>query len=225
MTTGSTSNNHHALHPRDDRETLSALFDGELAADAMRFALKRLDHDAVWRNTCGRWQLIGDALRGEATIAAPSDFASGVTRMLAAELQAARMALPVSETQAALPAQGISRRRWIGGAALAASVAMAAVLAIRPFSETSSSGSGRADGGGCRDAELGLPDVGVADWRGSCPDLDRSGVPNRKHACSGQRCCRKRCTAIDSRRRVRPAARVPSRGRCAAQLLRSQAKP
>ena len=138
--TGSTSNNHHALHPRDDRETLSALFDGELVADAMRFALKRLDHDAAWRNTCGRWQLIGDALRGEATIAAPPEFASGVMRMLAAESQPARMALPDSE--AALPAQGISRRRWIGGAALAASVAMVAVLAIRPFSEPSSSGSG-----------------------------------------------------------------------------------
>ncbi len=34
--------NHHAIHPRDDRETLSALFDGELSGDATRFALKRL---------------------------------------------------------------------------------------------------------------------------------------------------------------------------------------
>ena len=63
MTTGSGSNNHHALTPRDDREALSALFDGELAADAMRFALKRLHHDADWRDTCGRWLVIGDALR------------------------------------------------------------------------------------------------------------------------------------------------------------------
>jgi Meckel syndrome type 1 protein len=138
MTTGSTSNNHHALHPRDDRETLSALFDGELAADAMRFALKRLDRDVGWRDACGRWQLIGDALRGEAAVAAPLDFASGVMRTLAAESQVALAAAPVSTqaTQAALSAQGVSRRRWIGGTALAASIAMAAVLVVRPLTDS-----------------------------------------------------------------------------------------
>jgi negative regulator of sigma E activity len=137
MMTGSTSNNHHALHPRDDRETLSALFDGELTADAMRFALKRLDHDTGWRNTCGRWQLFGDVLRGEAAVVAPSDFASGVVRKLAAEAQTALAAAPaLTQTmQAASSAQRSSRRRWIGGAALAASIAMAAVLVVRPFSE------------------------------------------------------------------------------------------
>lgn len=139
MTTGSTSNsNHHALHPRDDRETLSALFDGELSADAMRFALKRLDHDAGWRDTCGRWQLIGDALRGEATAAVPSGFAVGVMRTLATEMQGA-LAAPASKqaVQADSSVRASSRRRWIGGAALAASVAMAAVLVVRPFPGTS----------------------------------------------------------------------------------------
>jgi len=143
MTTGSTANNHHALHPRDDRETLSALFDGELAADAMRFALKRLDHDAGWRNTCGRWVLIGDALRGEGAVAAPSDFASGVMQLLASQTHAPAVpSVAAQASQAALSAQGVSRRRWAGGAALAASVAMAAVLVVRPFSEPSSPGSG-----------------------------------------------------------------------------------
>ncbi|HEY1138794.1 MAG TPA: sigma-E factor negative regulatory protein [Lysobacter sp.] len=128
--------NHHPLHPRDERETLSALFDGELPGDAARFALKRLDHDADWRETCGRWQMIGDALRGEATSAAPTGFASGVMRMLDAEAQAA-VASAASERVLASTTTN-SRRRWIGGAALAASVAMAAVLVVRPFSETSS---------------------------------------------------------------------------------------
>ena len=128
------SSNHHPLHPRDERETLSALFDGELPGDAARFALKRLDHDADWRETCGRWQMIGDALRGEATSAAPTGFASGVMRMLDAEAAAASVA---SERVMASTATNL-RRRWIGGAALAASVAMAAVLVVRPFSETSS---------------------------------------------------------------------------------------
>jgi negative regulator of sigma E activity len=130
------SSNHHPLHPRDERETLSALFDGELPGDAARFALKRLDHDADWRETCGRWQMIGDALRGEATSAAPAGFASGVMRMLDAEEQAA-VASVASSGRVASTATNL-RRRWIGGAALAASVAMAAVLVVRPLSETSS---------------------------------------------------------------------------------------
>ena len=71
------TSNHHPLHPRDEREALSALFDGELPGDAARFALKRLDHDAGWRETCGRWQMIGDALRGETISVAPAGFAGG----------------------------------------------------------------------------------------------------------------------------------------------------
>ena len=61
------STNHRLTH---DRETLSALFDGELRGDAARFALKRLGHDAQWRQACGRWQLYGDVLRGQATAVA-----------------------------------------------------------------------------------------------------------------------------------------------------------
>src|SRR5688572_17625227 len=115
---------HHAIHPRDDRETLNALFDGELSGDATRFALKRLDHDAGWRETCGRWQLIGDALRGEAIIVAPAGFATGVMRVLATEAHAvASVASSVSSSASGFAqANAALRRRWIGGAALAASV-------------------------------------------------------------------------------------------------------
>lgn len=133
----SNSTNHHPLHPRDERETLSALFDGELPGDATRFALKRLDYDEEWREACGRWQMIGDALRGEATSAAPPGFASGVMRMLDAEVQAALVS-SAAERKTASTVSASLRRRWIGGAALAASVAMAAVLVVRPFSETPS---------------------------------------------------------------------------------------
>jgi Meckel syndrome type 1 protein len=137
MTNGPDSTpNHHPLHPRDERETLSAMFDGELVGDAVRFALKRLDHDAGWRETCGRWQMIGDVLRGEATSAAPAGFASGVMRMLDAEAQSV-LASAHAERMAASSTAASSRRRWIGGAALAASVAMVAVLVVRPFPETS----------------------------------------------------------------------------------------
>ena len=54
-----------------DRESLSALFDGELHGDASRFALKRLGQDAEWRQACGNWQLAGDVLRGRGMAAAP----------------------------------------------------------------------------------------------------------------------------------------------------------
>ncbi|GAB3365316.1 sigma-E factor negative regulatory protein [Lysobacter rhizosphaerae] len=142
MTTGSNSHsnsNHHPLHPREDREALSALFDGELPGDAIRFALRRLDHDAGWREACGRWQLIGDALRGEATSVAPPDFASGVMRMLAAEGAVGVASSPASAHAMEAASSAASRRRWIGGsAALAASMAVAAVLVVGPFSRSPS---------------------------------------------------------------------------------------
>ena len=141
MTTGSSSqSNHRALPPRDDRETLSALFDGELPGDAARFALKRLDHDAGWRESCGRWQLIGDALRGEATAAAPPHFAAGVMRALAEERQAGQVAPSSASAVSTTPVRAVSSRRWLGGA-LAASVAVAAVLVVRPFQNDATSGS------------------------------------------------------------------------------------
>ena len=71
--------------PNDDRETLSALFDGELRGDAARFALKRLDHDSAWGQAVGRWQLAGDVLRGRAEAMAPAGFAQRVGDALAAE--------------------------------------------------------------------------------------------------------------------------------------------
>lgn len=136
MTTGSRhhGNGSKAIHPRDDREALSALFDGALSGDAARFALKRLDHDAGWRETCGRWQLIGDVLRGEAIAVAPADFASGVMRASTAGGEAVAAGTPAAIPGRSAPAPAAPRRRWIGAASLAASVAVAAVLVVRPFS-------------------------------------------------------------------------------------------
>jgi Meckel syndrome type 1 protein len=96
-----------------DRETLSALFDGELGGDAARFALKRLEHDHEWREAVERWQLAGDVLRGHAPALLPSDFAARVSAAVA------------TEASAEAPANARARGRWIGGTALAASVAAA----------------------------------------------------------------------------------------------------
>lgn len=108
----------------DDREALSALFDGELEADARRFATRRLAHDTAWQDTCGQWQMIGDAMRRQAPLAAPADFASRVARMVEAEVPA---------TPAAPARRPWTVGRWAGGA-IAASVALAAVLATSTFS-------------------------------------------------------------------------------------------
>lgn len=115
--------------PGDDRETLSALFDGELHGDAARFAVRRLDHDSAWRQTVGNWQLAGDILRGQVEAPAPAGFAQRVSAALEAE---ARM-----DTVPAI-AQGVHGprrplRSWMPGAALAASVAVAAFFVARPL--------------------------------------------------------------------------------------------
>lgn len=118
----------------DDLESLSALFDGELDGDAAHFVRRRLGHDAGWQQACGRWQLIGDALRGQATAAAPADFAHRVTAAVAAEpaLEVGPVGDPMDSPGALprpLPAVRKISRGWIGGA-LAASVALVAVFAI-----------------------------------------------------------------------------------------------
>lgn len=114
----------------DDRETLSALFDGQLDAEARLFALRRLGHDVAWQRTCGHWQLIGDAMRRNAPIAAPVDFAGRVSAAVVAEA-----AMPVAPARAHNAASLPRRRnlRWIGGGALAASIALAVTVATLPL--------------------------------------------------------------------------------------------
>ena len=113
----------------DDREGLSALFDGELEGDARLFALRRLGHDAEWQRRAGQWQMVGDVLRRQAPIMAPDAFAGRVSAALAAE-RVGQAAVPGRPGVA--PVRG--RARWIGGA-LAASLALAAaVSALRPGS-------------------------------------------------------------------------------------------
>ncbi|MFK3650004.1 sigma-E factor negative regulatory protein [Lysobacter enzymogenes] len=138
--------------PSDERENLSALFDGELDGDATRFALKRLGHDAQWREACGRWQLCGDVLRRRAHGAAepaPGFAAAGFAERVAAAiqadaaLQASRAAAGPAPAHTELKPRKAagSRRGWFGGAALAASVAVAALFVARPFSDDSAAGA------------------------------------------------------------------------------------
>lgn len=101
------------------RQQLSALIDGELAADETRFLLRRLEHDEELSGCHERWQMLGDVLRGAACAPAPSEFAARVRDALAAEPR------PVAGHAQGRPRAGW---RWGGGAAIAASVAALALF-------------------------------------------------------------------------------------------------
>ena len=99
-------------------QQLSALMDGELAADQGRFLIRRLQHDSELASCWDRWQLYGEVLRGDAQAPAPAGFAEAIARAIAAEPWAATMGVR------SLRAKVV---RW-GGGALAASVAAVALF-------------------------------------------------------------------------------------------------
>ncbi|MGN6152265.1 MAG: sigma-E factor negative regulatory protein [Lysobacteraceae bacterium] len=110
------------------REQLSAMMDGELSPDETRFLLRRMQHDDALADSWAHWQYYGDAMRGECARALPADFSKRVGRAIADDIaQSAAQAELASRTSfGRLPLV-----RWGGGAALAASVALAAFLAGR----------------------------------------------------------------------------------------------
>ena len=104
------------------REQLSALLDGELPRDELRFLLRRLERDTELSQRWSRYQLIGQTLKRERALQFASDrFAAAVMRRLDEQV----------ELVAGVP---IRQRilRWAGGGAIAASVAVVALLASRP---------------------------------------------------------------------------------------------
>jgi anti-sigma factor RsiW len=106
------------------REDLSALMDGELAAEPTRFLLRRLEHDPELSATWSRWHLIRACLASEpARMSAPAadrDFAARVGTAIRTP-----------------PALRERRRHWtqyVGGGAIAAGVAVAALMLNAPDS-------------------------------------------------------------------------------------------
>jgi len=104
------------------REDLSALMDGELAAEPTRFLLRRLDHDPELGATWSRWHLIRACLASDpARLHGPAlgnDFASRVAVAIQVE---------------AVPR--VRQRHWaryMGGGAIAAGVAVAALMLNTP---------------------------------------------------------------------------------------------
>ena len=104
-------------------QQLSALMDGDLPPDQARFLLRRMEHDTELTGCWERWQLCGDALRGQAQAPAPAGFADGIALAIAAEPTR-------SAANAASPRIRSNLARW-GGGALAASVAAIALFMVR----------------------------------------------------------------------------------------------
>jgi len=105
-----------------NHEQLSALLDGELPRDELRFLLRRLDGDADLARRWSRFQIVSAVLRREyAALRLKPDFAAAVLRRLDAEATPARR-----------QPFGVRALRWAAGGAIAASVAVVALLATRP---------------------------------------------------------------------------------------------
>jgi hypothetical protein len=105
----------------DLREQLSALMDGELGRDERAFLMRRLEHDAELRACWTRMHLIRDVMAHRPGTAS-MNLADSVMSQLDQE---ARVSPPVPV------AAGRTWRPW-AGLAVAASVAMAVVMAISP---------------------------------------------------------------------------------------------
>src|ERR1035441_7774666 len=105
------------------REQVSTFLDGELPNLETELLLKRLTRDAELRDSFGCYALIGESLRGSSRVPLTRGFAGRVNCAIDGE--------PAAATLAAVHG---SRRRWwrpVAGAAVAASVAAVAVLALQ----------------------------------------------------------------------------------------------
>lgn len=101
------------------RQQLSALLDGELPPDEARFLLRRLQHDPELLDCWTRWQQAGDCMRQRPEVPLPGSFALAVAQAVARE-------------PSLVAGSGGHRLRWAGGAALAASAAVLALMLARP---------------------------------------------------------------------------------------------
>jgi sigma-E factor negative regulatory protein RseA len=105
------------------REQVSAFLDGELPNSETELLLKRLTRDSELRESFGRFALIGEAIRGTSRGPLTKGFSGRVNLAIDGEL------IPVNGHAP----QGRGPRWWrpFAGAAVAASVAVVAVVALQ----------------------------------------------------------------------------------------------
>jgi sigma-E factor negative regulatory protein RseA len=101
------------------REQLSALMDGELPKDQVRFLLRGLDADAQLSQSWSRYQLASAVIRRQAAfVPVDAGFAERVMQAVSQQTAPARA--------------GVRILRWAGGGAIAAAVAVIALVGTRP---------------------------------------------------------------------------------------------
>jgi len=115
------------------QEQLSALMDGELGRDERAFLMRRIEHDAQLRAMWTRMHLVRDVMSHRPG-GAPLNLADRVMQTLANE----------ARTQPVEKRVNNAWRPWVG-AALAASVALIAVLAVSPNADMTMPGAPLAD--------------------------------------------------------------------------------
>jgi len=107
------------------KEQLSAFLDGELPPHETELLLRRLERDPVaLERHCGRYQLIGEAMRARSERAPSTTFAARVRTLVAAESGLAPGKRDVSRAASAW-------LRPVAGVAIAAGVAAVAIMGLR----------------------------------------------------------------------------------------------
>ncbi len=108
------------------REQLSALMDGAVSGDELRFLLRRLDADTDSVQTWSRYQFASGVLHRQTMLPlrVRADFSETVMLRIAQE-----------SSQPAARRRSSGLLRWAGGGAIAAVVAVAALVTTRPAGE------------------------------------------------------------------------------------------
>ncbi|HEX7340300.1 MAG TPA: sigma-E factor negative regulatory protein [Rhodanobacteraceae bacterium] len=110
-----------------EHENLSALADGELGRDEVRFMLRRTEGNAGLRAVWTRYHVIGASLRHESMLLADNDFATRVMQQIAASAPQLKVA-----TAPAAHGRAHHWLRWSAGGAIAAGVAAVALIMVQP---------------------------------------------------------------------------------------------
>lgn len=115
---------------KETREIISSLMDGEVSREATRFLVRRVGSDEELHATWARYHVVRDCIRSKGSLYAQGDLCQRV-----------RQAIENEERP-----RGSIRRvpAWLkplGGAAIAASVALVAVLAVNPAGAPTIEGS------------------------------------------------------------------------------------
>ena len=164
----------------DHRENLSAGMDGELSPEALRFLLRRLDHDTAMRQAWSRYHVIGDGMRHELPAFAGNGFADRVMRVIESEGAAQK---------AAKPRHWI---RWSAGGAIAASVAVVALMATQPAGNPADHAVPRLAASGSRSAGMTLANAAP---HHAAPATSPAAVPSWLRDNSGVSLLSERATA------------------------------